>query len=143
MNVRFVLDTDHLSLLQRGDPQVAARVTAAPPEALAVTIVSAEEQVQGRLAVLRRARALAEIVRAYQRLGETIQFFCAIRVLAYDPAAAEHIEAFRRQGIRIGTLDGRIAAITLAHGATLVTRNQRDFGQCPGLSLDDWSRLPA
>jgi tRNA(fMet)-specific endonuclease VapC len=82
-------------------------------------------------------------MRAYRRLGETLQLFCSIRVLPYDPAAAEFFEAFRRQGIRIGTLDGRIAAITLAHRATLVTRNRRDFEQCPGLSLDDWSLPPA
>jgi tRNA(fMet)-specific endonuclease VapC len=143
VSVRFVLDTDQLSLLQRGDPHVAARVGAAAPEALAVTIVSVEEQVQGRLAVLRRARERVEVMRAYQRLGEAIQFFCSIRVLTYDPAAAEHVEAFRRRGVRIGTLDGRIAAITLAHGATLVTRNRRDFERCPGLSLDDWSLPPA
>jgi tRNA(fMet)-specific endonuclease VapC len=139
VSVRFVLDTDHVSLLQRGDRWVAARVVAVAPEDLAVTTVSVEEQVQGRLAVLRRARQSAEIVRAYQRLDETIQFFCATRVLTYDATAAAHIEALRGQGVRIGTLDLRIAAITLAHGATLVTRNLADFGQCPGLLLADWS----
>jgi predicted nucleic acid-binding protein len=63
VSVRFVLDTDQLSLLQRGDPHVTVQVGAA--EALAVTIVSFEEQVQGRLAVLRRASA----DRGYARLS--------------------------------------------------------------------------
>ena len=35
-----VLDTDHLSLLQRGHSQVAAKVLATPPEFLAIRIAA-------------------------------------------------------------------------------------------------------
>ena len=41
--------------------------------------------------------------------------------------------------IRVGTMDLKIAAITLALNATLLTRNMVDFGKVPDLRVEDWS----
>jgi tRNA(fMet)-specific endonuclease VapC len=52
----WILDTDHLSLLERGNLQVQKRLQQIPPSAVAITvaitIVTAEEKIKGRLATI-------------------------------------------------------------------------------------------
>jgi tRNA(fMet)-specific endonuclease VapC len=135
----FILDTDHVSLFQRNHPQVAARVLATPPLELISTIITVEEQLRGRLDRIRRARSDAEIVRAYQNLLATVLYFRTITVIGFDVHAQTVFNMLRSQKIRLGTQDLRIAAIALSQGATLVTRNRRDFEAIPSLKIDDWS----
>jgi tRNA(fMet)-specific endonuclease VapC len=54
-------------------------------------------------------------------------------------AAADVFEDLRKQRIRIGTMDLRIAAIALAHGMTVLTRNLIDFRRVPDLTAEDWT----
>lgn len=49
----WILDTDHFSLFQRGHPIVVKRLINTNPEQLAVTIISIEEQIRGRLNIIR------------------------------------------------------------------------------------------
>lgn len=71
----FVLDTDHLTLLQHGHPQVAARLREVKDSQVAVSIVTYEEQVRGRLAVVRQAQSPERLAIAYLRLREAHDFF--------------------------------------------------------------------
>ena len=137
--MHYILDTDHVSLLQRGHPQVVANLARIELANRAVTVVTVAEQIQGRLAVIRRATVETAAASAFERLRETIAFYLAVRVLPYDAEAVALFEQLRQQKIRIGTQDLRIAVIALSNGATLVTRNRRDFRQVPGLNLEDWS----
>nr|WP_319564372.1 type II toxin-antitoxin system VapC family toxin [uncultured Rhodoferax sp.] len=63
-------------------------------------------------------------------------------VLPYDAQAARihaELRAQREQaGQTLAFVDGQIAAIAIAHGATLVTRNTRDFVNLSGLRMVDW-----
>ena len=65
------------------------------------------------------------------------------RVLPFDFAAAEVYAVLlaerRRTGRPVGQADLQIAAIALHHGATLVTRNTRDFVGYGLDVLDPWS----
>ena len=62
-------------------------------------------------------------------------FFAAWVVLPWDAAAADLFVSFRGQGIRLGSMDLKIACIALVHDATLLTRNTSDFAQIPGLRV--------
>ena len=136
----YVLDTDHVSLFQRGHPQVTGHVLTHLPARLAVTIVTVEEQLRGRLSQIRKAASGTSRVQGYRRLREALEFFSQIRILDFDEGAHLRYEGLRQQKVRIGTQDLCIAAIALAVSGTLVTRNVRDFAQVPGLTIEDWSQ---
>ena len=138
-----VLDTDHISLLDHGNSDAARRLQArldelAAGEAVA-TIISFEEQTRGWTAYLAKARSLAQQVEAYGRLKGHLQSYCSIPVIEFDAKAATEFPRLKHSSIRLGTMDLKIAAIALARGATLLTRNMTDFRKVPGLVLEDWS----
>lgn len=134
----FVLDTDHVSLFQKNHPQVVRQVGESDPTSMAATIITAEEQLRGWFKEIRRASG-SKLVWAYSRMRLTYEYFHTVQLLDFDDAAYEQYVRLRKQKIRIGTQDLRIAAIVLAVNGVLVTRNQRDFAQVPGLKLEDWT----
>ncbi len=135
----FILDTDHISLLQREHLPLAARLKALPPNQLATTVISYEEQISGRLAVVRRSRSGKDKAVSYFWLQKTLDFFCRLPVLPFDDRSAEIYEGLKDKKIRIGTQDLLIGAITLANNGTLLTRNRIDFQMIPNIQIEDWS----
>jgi tRNA(fMet)-specific endonuclease VapC len=135
----FILDTDHISLFQRNQPQVTTRILSTPHLELATTIITVEEQLRGRLDRIRQARDDEGIVQAYSNLKRTIEYFQTINVIGYDSMAQNIFSQLRANKLRISTQDLRIAAIALSQDAVLVTRNQRDFAKIPTLKMEDWS----
>jgi tRNA(fMet)-specific endonuclease VapC len=140
MREMLVLDTDHLVELDRGSSQGAALQWKLEDagDAVATTIISAEEQFRGWLAQIHRQRDPHEQIATYQRLQRRIAFFAAWHVLPWDTDAADILQGLRRQRVRIGTMDLKIASIVLAHDTTLLSRNLRDFQQVPNLRVEDW-----
>ena len=129
----IVLDTNVLSepLTQRPDERVLAWLTSLEEEA-GMTAVSVGELLTGvrALPAGRRRAGLLEAIEA------TLRTFAG-SVLAYDEAAARHyarLQEWRRvAGRPLAVEDGMIAAICVARGTTLATRNTSDFA---GLGLD-------
>jgi tRNA(fMet)-specific endonuclease VapC len=136
----WILDTDHLSLLQRHHPNVVARLRAVPLDQRATTIISAEEQLRGRFAVIARARHPGDWVTAYAAFQETLASLSQLALLPFDDAAASLFAQLKATVQRVGTQDLKIAAIVLNIGGILVTRNQKDFARVPGLLLEDWTQ---
>jgi tRNA(fMet)-specific endonuclease VapC len=136
----FVLDTDHVSLLQRGQPAVAARVLATAPDELAVSVITFEEQLGAWYAQVRQAREPGKLARAYEGLFEILQDAKRLRILPFSRSAIDRYVQLRRVHRRVGRMDLAIAAIVLEAGAVLVTRNRADFEPIEGLMLEDWSR---
>jgi tRNA(fMet)-specific endonuclease VapC len=139
----IVLDTDHLSVLERSDQPgsgaLHARLADLPPAEVVTTIISYEEQMRGWMAYLARTRSVAHQVEAYRRLLQHLDNYRRIPVLAFDEAAAIVFQRLRRARLRIGTMDLKIAAIAVSRDATLLSRNLTDFRQVPGLPVEDWT----
>jgi tRNA(fMet)-specific endonuclease VapC len=138
---QWILDTDRISLLQRGHPAVEQRIRSININDIAITIISVEEQLYGRLNRIRRAKSPETLKTAYQSLCETLDDFKAANVLEFNTTAIGLYQELVRQKIRVGTQDLRIAAIALSVNGILVTRNQRDFVKVPNLVLEDWSTI--
>jgi len=141
-NQLHVLDTDTLSLAKRAHEQVAKRLNAVPLVLRATTVVTAEEQLRGRLTQISRARNMEQLIYAYWQFHDTLFDFTKIRLLPFEESAAIYFKNLQYLKTRIGTSDLRIAAITLANNGILVTANQRHFGQIPGLTTEDWTINP-
>ncbi|MBD2319337.1 type II toxin-antitoxin system VapC family toxin [Phormidium tenue] len=135
----WILDTDHISLYQRGELNVINRLSSANPKNLAVTVISLEEQMYGRLSEIKKATSAISLITAYSRLEITLDYFKSVQVLPFDQNAHTSFESLIRQKLRVGTQDLRIAAIALSVNGIVVTRNQKDFGKVPNLQVENWA----
>lgn len=138
----ILLDTDHISVLRY--PEYArpadfqARLTANPTETFATSMVTVEEQMRGWLALMRRLHDFAKQIPIYEWLGKMIDFFSRWRILPFDNRAANECQRLRKQRIRIGTMDLKIAAIARVNDALLLSGNLCDFQKVPGLRVASW-----
>lgn len=137
----ILLDTDHLSvILDQRDARrerLQERMESAV-EPIACTIVSLEEILRGWLAAIRRRHDIKLQVVAYTRLTRLFVTMGNWNIMTVDDSAAQQFETLRRQRVRIGSMDLKIASIALIHDAVLVTANLRDFSQVPGLRCENW-----
>jgi len=138
--IRWLLDTDHMSLHERGHEPLRLRLASVPADSVAVNVITVEEMVRGRLAVLARKSEGETRVHAYAKFMETILFFASIPVAPFDVACEQKFRELRSLRLRVGSQDLRIAATVLANNWILVTRNRRDFARIPGLISEDWAQ---
>ena len=134
-------DSDVLSDILRGRADYWQRLADIPAQEQSVSVIVVEEIMRGRLDVIRQAQAgrgRVTLSKAYSLFEQT---FCDLRnqrLLAYNEPAEQIYLEWKKQGIRRPTNDLRIAATCVAHQATLVSRNRKDFEGLPGLDVEFW-----
>ena len=137
----ILLDTNVLSELVRPNPapNVINWLAAQSPSAIFTTTITQAEIFYG-LRLLPEGRRRLELTAAISLIFDQD---LTGRVLPFDRDAAisfADLAAERRHaGNPICQLDAQIAAIARAHGATLATRNTRDFSGCGIALLDPWT----
>jgi tRNA(fMet)-specific endonuclease VapC len=142
--MRFLLDTDHISILQKqSGPEYRAMMVRIAQQVtrtdLVFCIVSFHEQVLGCNSYIAQAKTSADIVRGYMMFDRVLSAFAAALVLPFDAKASVVFDGLVGKRVRIATMDLRIASIALSQGLTLLTRNSRDFSKVPQLLIEDWT----
>ena len=127
-----VLDTDTVIYFFKGKGAVAQRLLATPPAEVSITAISLFEL---QLGVAKSGSP----DRLRTQLDTLLR---VVRVLPFGEEEAQVAAQVRARlealGTPIGPLDTLIAGTALRHGATLVTRNLREFRRVEGLFVDDW-----
>lgn len=136
----LVLDTNHIRelVVESALGKTLSVRLASSGMAFALAVPTVEEVIRGRMAKLASARNPEELIFAYRKFDAAFDFLAGYIRLPWDAEATARFQHFRAQGIRIGTLDLRIACITLEHDAMLLTRNTVDFAKVPGLRFENW-----
>lgn len=136
----YLLDTDTLTLLEHRHAVVTQNVNAQPISDLNLSAISLQEQMQGFLASVNRAKNRQELALAFEMLVmRLLPVWSRFAVLSFTDVAILRFEQLRSMRLNIGLMDLRTAAIALENRLTVVTRNQRDFARVPGLVVVDWS----
>ncbi len=130
----LILDSNTISYYFRGDPQVVLRLQAQRPQDVAVPAIVEYEL---RYGLLRLSPEMAA-----PRLAALTTLLLPMQKLPFDSECADHAARIRTTleaaGNPIGPHDTLIAATALRHGATLITRNEREFSRVPGLQWINW-----
>lgn len=141
--VMYILDTDHLSLIQRNGKegkQILTKLASIEDPEVAVTVITYEEQVRGRLSVVSKAKTQDEQALAYQGLLRLALDYQSTIIIPFSRIAVLEHQRLRKAYPRIGTMDLKIAAIVIINNAILLTRNASDFGQIAELQVQDWTK---
>lgn len=140
---KYLLDTDHLSILQRQAGKdysnLSARMAQYPLSDFAVSTVTFHEQMLGSHAYINRARNSDDVVKGYEMMMRLISDFKVLPLVPFDAGAATAFDQLQSQQIQLAKMDARIAAIALFRETILLTRNHRDFGKVTGLLIEDWT----
>jgi tRNA(fMet)-specific endonuclease VapC len=138
----FILDTDSASLFLAGNQKLIYRVTQEVPHVV-TTIVTVQELFNGWAGRVNDPAEANNLVRIYGKLWQTTEFLKTIEILTFSELANTYHQRLILEHKFLAKKrlekDMRIAAIALSIGGTVITCNQKDFAQVPGLKIEDWT----
>ena len=141
--MKYLLDTDHLSILQRQTGEsyrhLSRRIALHSPSEFALSIVTFHEQMLGGHAYINQARTSDKVVKGYEMMMRIVSDFRTSPVIPFDTKAASIHSNLKSQKLQIAKMDARIAAVALSHQLILLTRNRRDFSKISDLAIEDWT----
>lgn len=136
----IILDSNVISEAMRNDPNpiVADWLREQPVEELVTTTINVAE-IKFGFALLGWSRRRGELEMRFESL---IARAIEGRILGFDALAADAFSELaagrQRAGRRLAGFDGLIAAIALSRGASIATRDVRDFSDCGVPLINPW-----
>lgn len=137
----YLLDTDVFSLAQLRRHGLRDRIEAERvSNEVVISLVTWIEVLRGRFDAVVKAADGPAVLRAQELLRLSEAFLAEFRVVPFDAAATAEFDRLRNDKAvkKTGRNDLLIACIALANGATLVTRNTKDYAGVPGLKFENW-----
>jgi tRNA(fMet)-specific endonuclease VapC len=134
--LKYVLDTNAVSALMKGEPSVIERLKAvgradvAMPHPVVAEIAYGLQRLprsKRRDALVSRFAAIKDEIQRLNWSDEVSEAFGAIKA------------ALERRGERIEDFDAAVAAHALVEEAVLVTANLKHMTRVQGLEIEDWS----
>ncbi len=128
----FVLDTNTLIYFFKGFGKVEQNLLSKSPKEIGIsTIVLFELEV-----------GIGKSKSPYKRIQQLNDLISVVYVLPFGMKESKSAALIRvqleKQGVPIGPLDILIGGTALAHQATLVTHNIKEFGRIKKLQVEDW-----
>jgi tRNA(fMet)-specific endonuclease VapC len=135
--MKYVLDTNAVSALMKGDAHVVARLEQTPRAAVVVPQPVLAEIAYGieRLPSSKKKEALRE---RYELLRSELAR--AAWTDAVTDAFGGIKASLEKRGERIEDFDAAIAAHAIGHDVLLVSADRDDMARVPGVTVEDWSR---
>jgi len=137
--VKYVLDTNAVSALMKGDARVIERLEQVGKSEVAVPQPTLAEIAYG-IERLPRSRRRDFLQTRFDLLRQEL-----LRA-EWTDEVSEHYGTIKatleKKGRRIEDFDAAIAAHALARGAVLVTASLDDMARVQGLAVEDWTAAP-
>lgn len=106
-----------------------------------MSAVTRIEVPSGQFAAVAKAADGTALLRMQEQLVASERYLSEFRLLSFGAEAVRHFDRLRadKAARQTDRNDLLIACVALAHDATLVTRNTKDYANVPGQAVENWA----